>query len=88
MNVVIWAFYHLRPISQGDSTASLDDFTTMSGESKESMSFTSVSHWDLKCVQDLIEKLDSEGYDDTVHLVSMGGWNGPHLDPYFVEVRP
>jgi chitinase len=38
--------------------------------------------WDLDCVRQTIEVLDREGYNDTVHLVSFGGWNGGHLDPY------
>ncbi|KAL3905915.1 MAG: hypothetical protein SGILL_009484, partial [Bacillariaceae sp.] len=31
------------------------------------------------CAKDMIAQLDQEGYGDTVHLVSFGGWNGPHL---------
>ncbi|CAJ1936537.1 unnamed protein product [Cylindrotheca closterium] len=31
-------------------------------------------------IRQLISKLDTEGYQDTLHLVSFGGWNGPHLD--------
>ncbi len=38
---------------------------------------------DLDCIQHTIHTLDQKGFTDTVHLVSMGGWNGPHLDPYF-----
>lgn len=36
---------------------------------------------DLNCIREAVERLDEEGYGDTVHLVSFGGWNGPHLDP-------
>jgi beta-glucosidase len=35
---------------------------------------------DFECIRQLIATLDSEGFSDTVHLVSFGGWNGPHLD--------
>ena len=35
---------------------------------------------DLDCIKETIERLDRDGYDDTIHLVSFGGWNGPHLD--------
>lgn len=45
------------------------------------------SSLDLKCIQEMIHQLDEIGFDDTVHLVSMGGWNGPHLDPYFVTAQ-
>ncbi|VEU45284.1 unnamed protein product [Pseudo-nitzschia multistriata] len=37
------------------------------------------STFDLFCAKQMITQLDAEGYDDTVHLVSFGGWNGPHL---------
>jgi chitinase len=39
-----------------------------------------VTSLDLKRVQDLIRSLDDQGYEDTVHLISFGGWNGPHLE--------
>lgn len=31
-------------------------------------------------VQGLIKELDESGQPDVLHLVSVGGWNGPHLD--------
>ena len=36
---------------------------------------------DLDCIQQMISQLDFEGFNSTVHLISFGGWNGPHLDP-------
>jgi hypothetical protein len=34
-----------------------------------------------ECIQDMIQQLYGEGYhDNTIHLVSVGGWNGGHLD--------
>jgi hypothetical protein len=35
---------------------------------------------DFECIRQLIATLDSEGFSDTIHLVSFGGWNGPYLD--------
>jgi len=35
---------------------------------------------DFECIRKLIIDMDAEGYDDTVHLVSFGGWDGPHFD--------
>ena len=35
---------------------------------------------DLDGIRRLKEDLIQEGYEDTLHLVSFGGWNGPHLD--------
>ena len=40
---------------------------------------------DVACIQNMMQDLDQQGYSDTVHLVSMGGWNGRHLDPYFTS---
>lgn len=35
---------------------------------------------DIDCIQKLIIDMDAEGYDDTVHLVSFGGWDGAHFE--------
>jgi chitinase len=39
-----------------------------------------VTSLDLEQVQNMIRRLDDQGYGDTVHLISFGGWNGPHLE--------
>ena len=36
---------------------------------------------DLDQIKSLIDELDTSGYSHVLHLVSFGGWNGPHLDP-------
>lgn len=36
---------------------------------------------DFECIRKMIKSLDNEGYQEVVHLVSFGGWNGPHLEP-------
>ena len=41
------------------------------------------STFDVDCAKATIAQLDSEGYSDTVHMVSFGGWNGPHLPDGF-----
>jgi hypothetical protein len=71
VNVVIWAFYHLSPTT----AAAIDDEENQLEDLQKAL--------DLKCIQDMMDDLDQQGYTDTVHLVSMGGWNGPHLDPYY-----
>jgi beta-glucosidase len=38
-----------------------------------------ISRFDRQCAKEMIAQLDAEGYDDTIHLVSFGGWNGRHL---------
>jgi hypothetical protein len=69
VNVVIWAFLYLKP---------LDHQVVVDVESSSSS-----SSLDVSCIQFMIERLDGLGFKDTVHLVSMGGWNGPHLNPTF-----
>jgi Glycosyl hydrolases family 18 len=69
VNVVIWAFLYLKP---------LDHQVVVDVESSSSS-----SSLDVSCIQSMIERLDGLGFKDTVHLVSMGGWNGPHLNPAF-----
>jgi len=36
-------------------------------------------HFNTSCIQRTIQELDDSGYDDVVHLSSLGGWNGQHL---------
>jgi hypothetical protein len=45
--------------------------------------YGNLAELDFRCIRDLIFEMDSEGYDDTVHSVSFGGWNGPQFDPSF-----
>ncbi|KAJ3354400.1 hypothetical protein HDU83_005325 [Entophlyctis luteolus] len=35
---------------------------------------------DLACVRDIAHKIAARGFVDTVHLISVGGWNAPHID--------
>ena len=35
----------------------------------------------LEDIKETIHGLDSEGYDQVLHLMAIGGWNGQHLDP-------
>lgn len=37
-------------------------------------------HLDTDCIQRTIQMLDQEGYDDVIHLTSVGGWSGGHLN--------
>lgn len=34
----------------------------------------------MDCVADVVAKISALGYTDTVHLISIGGWNSPHVD--------
>lgn len=77
-NVVVWSFVDVRsstePISLHAEVIRRKRFLQMN----EAHVITKL---DLSAIQDLIVELDSSGYGDVVHLVSVGGWNGPHLDP-------
>jgi chitinase len=66
VNVVIWSFVEM--------TVAADDEATSGVKGAKC-----ISTFDLFCAKEMISQLDREGYDDTVHLVSFGGWNGPHL---------
>lgn len=35
----------------------------------------------LTAIRDLVDELKRDGFDHVVHLASVGGWNGGHLDP-------
>jgi chitinase len=82
VNVVIWAFVEIRPAasSGGDDDQQQpphdnDDI----GTSLATNVAKCISYFDLDGAKRMIANLDSEGYSDTIHLISFGGWNGPHL---------
>jgi beta-glucosidase len=68
VNVVVWAFCEM--IAQDQDEEELPKITKRA---------KCISRFDRECAKTVISQLDSEGYDDTIHLVSFGGWNGPHL---------
>ena len=35
---------------------------------------------DIPRLEKFINHLDSDGHDNVIHLISVGGWNGDHLD--------
>jgi len=41
------------------------------------------SNLDLNSIEAMKNKLDTMGFNDVIHLVSFGGWNGPHLNTAF-----
>ena len=56
VNVVIWSFVELVLPDINDTQEQVQ----------------CVAHFDLDCVKRMIQRLDLEGYTDTVHLVSFG----------------
>ena len=67
VNIVIWAFLEIHR-SNATTSKGAEYVADLSGP------------LDLNCIRQMIHELDNEGYNDTLHLVSVGGWNGPHLD--------
>lgn len=80
VNVVIWAFYHLSPTPPLPLQPPPPPRDSLVRVLQERRIITTI---DMDCIQHVIDTLDQLGFTDTVHLVSMGGWNGPHLDPHF-----
>ena len=64
VNVVIWSFLEIRKAGTMDKESWTINWNSL----------------DPACIRQLIHDLDNEGYSDTIHLVSFGGWNGPHID--------
>lgn len=73
VNVVIWAFADIVAVPLETCTPERKLFPSLSGHVTTSLNLTRVA--------DLIEQLDSTGFDHVVHLISFGGWNGKHLEP-------
>jgi len=74
INVLIWYFIHFEAKSDHDNNLYPVVMGNPTGEN-------------LEVINACIHKLDGLGYDDIVHLVSFGGWNGRHLDTRFTAVE-
>jgi len=70
VNCVIWSFLDVV----ADHPEAYDG---VSSSTKAKIS-TSLN---LTAIRDLVEELQRDGFDHVVHLASVGGWNGGHLDP-------
>jgi hypothetical protein len=79
VNVVIWSFVEIIAVDNNDNDTVTETEEQTTGTIAANANAKCISHFDRDCAKQMINKLDSEGYDDTVHLVSFGGWNGPHL---------
>jgi len=70
VNVLIWSFVSFKVTTSTCATSN-----------------TVISKLELKASQNLTKLkeykriLDEMGYNDVVHIVAFGGWNGPHLPP-------
>jgi beta-galactosidase len=88
VNVVIWSFVDFRsdtidnvpPKSSKDFE--LDSRQVASREQERAyLHATVVTTLNLTQIHQAIRELDEDGFQHTVHLMSVGGWNGRHLDP-------
>eukprot|EP00536_Pseudo-nitzschia_multiseries_P015218 jgi/Psemu1/217224/e_gw1.841.28.1 len=94
VNVVIWAFMDMtvefgnEADSVSGSCDSDSDSDSSDKDNDDGQPSCVTTHppaakirprIDPLCAKRLIQQLDAEGYNDTVHLVSFGGWNGAHL---------
>lgn len=73
VNVVIWSFMEIH-------SAVNPNVKTNTDEEEPLVLTVKWNSLDPTRIRKLIHDLDEEGYSDTIHLVSFGGWNGPHLD--------
>jgi len=87
VNVVIWAFVDIVSTTAdtlGEATNPHDCDTATERQARQGQCEYKAkikTDLDLASVRKLIAELDEDGYEDTVHLGSFGGWRGPHLDP-------
>lgn len=64
VNVVVWSFWNVAVPNEQSPLANLPIIG---------------SRLNLTCIEHLIRSLGQTGYADTVHLASIGGWDGGHL---------
>ena len=93
VNVVIWAFMNIventgEEDAVGECLGDQTGNTVSTGQQRDLLREDTkpkrariTTRLDLEGIRALIKELDDTGYSDVVHLVSFGGWNGPHLDP-------
>ena len=87
VNVVIWAFMNIVENTEavgeclGDKTENVPSSQEQQRDLLSQKRTKIKTGLDLDKIRALIKELDDTGYSDVVHLVSFGGWNGPHLDP-------
>ena len=84
VNVVIWSFAEITASAHMETSVDLDRQKIGIPERRrqqERMKTSMSTNLNLTATAELISELDHDGYHHVVHLVSFGGWNGPHLDP-------
>jgi hypothetical protein len=84
VNVVIWAFLDIVAATSdagGHDQSTHRELLESSVEDLNRYNRGKIkTDLDLLGIRQLIQELDQSGYEHVIHLVSFGGWNGPHLD--------
>jgi hypothetical protein len=86
VNIVIWAFLDIVSTASdhdaGHDASTHRELLESSAKDLPRQNRGSIkTDLDLLGIRQLIHELDHSGYAHVIHLVSFGGWNGPHLDP-------
>lgn len=83
VNLVIWVFMNIVAACdiEADERTKLESTEARRLHEMKESKATIRTDLDLDKIGQLIKELDEDGYSDVVHMVSFGGWNGPHLDP-------
>lgn len=74
VNIVTWSFFDVRAVN---CSHVVGDIGLSNSSCRAAISTTLY----LNEVRRLIVELRQTGFHDVLHFVSVGGWNGPHLDP-------
>jgi len=72
VNCVIWSFLDVVVIP------TVYDSALEVGQGETTRVSTSLN---LTAIRELVTELNREGYDHVVHMASVGGWNGAHINP-------
>lgn len=79
VNIVIWAFLNIVAKEEAEEESTHREL--LEGDNTVGQKAEVKTDLDLPRIKELIQELDGSGYSHVLHLVSFGGWNGPHLDP-------
>jgi chitinase len=85
VNIVVWSFVEFEPQKRNPEATVVSSDTTKDDDDvcqndKGGKSIICVPTFDVEIAKQTVSALDQEGLS-VIHLVSFGGWNGPHLPP-------
>ncbi|CAB9498957.1 expressed unknown protein [Seminavis robusta] len=80
VNIVIWAFMDIVAVDNEHEDSDHRELLESQTDTDTPRRGRIKTDLDLNGIRQLIQELDQNGYNHVIHLVSFGGWNGPHLD--------